>query len=213
MPASDRVLRRPARLVESLDVTVPDETARLRLRRFGPDDTPLVAALLGDPEVMRFLEGDPLPADDVAARVVPEILDRYRLLPGYGRFAVERRADGGFVGWVSVRPVVPDDGPMVRWPTGPVGAPVVEIGYRLRSSAWGQGYATEAARAAVDHAVALGAREVVATTMSVNIGSRRVLDKLGFRQTATVHLEWENPNPGVEEGEAEYRLRTVDRTG
>ena len=52
----------------------------------------------------------------------------------------------------------------------------------------------------------LGVREVVATTMAVNTGSRRVMEKAGLRSARTVHLDWPEPFDGNEHGEAEYRL-------
>jgi RimJ/RimL family protein N-acetyltransferase len=52
----------------------------------------------------------------------------------------------------------------------------------------------------------LGAREVVATTMAVNTGSRRVMEKAGLRYDRTVHLDWPEPLDGTEQGEVEYRL-------
>jgi RimJ/RimL family protein N-acetyltransferase len=84
---------------------------------------------------------------------------------------------------------------------------VASLGYRLRRSAWGEGYATEGARALVRLAfTGLGVREVVATTMAVNTGSRRVLEKAGLRYARTVHLDWPEPLDGNEHGDVEYRL-------
>ena len=53
----------------------------------------------------------------------------------------------------------------------------------------------------------LGAREVVATTMAVNAGSRRVMEKAGLRYARTVYLDWPDPLDGNEHGDVEYRLR------
>ncbi|MCA3012026.1 MAG: GNAT family N-acetyltransferase, partial [Myxococcaceae bacterium] len=64
--------------------------------------------------------------------------------------------------------------------------PAVEVGWRLKRSAWGQGLATEAARAAVAFAfTALGLRELVSFTVPANQPSRRVMQKLGFRHELT----------------------------
>jgi hypothetical protein len=52
----------------------------------------------------------------------------------------------------------------------------------------------------------LGLREVVAITMAVNTGSRRVLEKAGLRYARTVHLDWPDPLDGNEHGDVEYRL-------
>jgi RimJ/RimL family protein N-acetyltransferase len=84
---------------------------------------------------------------------------------------------------------------------------VVSLGYRLRRTAWGWGYATEGTGALVRQAFAdLGVHEVVATTMAVNTGSRRVLEKCGLRHTRTLHLDFDAPLPGNEHGDVEYRL-------
>jgi RimJ/RimL family protein N-acetyltransferase len=85
---------------------------------------------------------------------------------------------------------------------------VAELGYRLRRSAWGHGYATEGARALIRRAFTeLGVVEIVATTMAVNAGSRAVMARAGLRYTRTVHLTWADPLEGNEQGDVEYRLR------
>ena len=101
---------------------------------------------------------------------------------------------------------------MVGWPDAAPGqVRVASIGYRLRRAAWGLGYATEGARALVRRAFTdLGVDEVVATTMAVNAGSRRVLEKAGLRYARTVHLDWPDPLAGNEHGDVEYRLSRGD---
>lgn len=97
---------------------------------------------------------------------------------------------------------------MVHWPgASPGDTSVVSLGYRLRASAWGHGYATEGARALVRRAFTeLGVSQIVATTMAVNIASRRVLEKAGLTYTRTVYLDWPDPLPGNEHGDVEYQL-------
>ena len=81
----------------------------------------------------------------------------------------------------------------------------------VRRGAWGRGLATEGARALVRLAFTeLGTREIVATTMAVNAGSRRVLEKAGLRYARTVHLDWPDPLAGNEHGDVEYRLPRAD---
>lgn len=188
-------------------VTLPAPTARLTFRAFMATDGGRVHRLVGDPEVMRHLQGGAMERDQVDGAVLAPMLAAAAEQPGYGRICVEQRHDGAFVGWVSLVPRVPDDGPMVGWVRGAVGARVVELGYRVVRDAWGAGLATDAAAAAVDHALTtLGASTVVATTMAVNTGSRRVLERLGFTLVGVRFLEWDDPNPGWEQGEAEYVL-------
>lgn len=192
---------------------LPAPTARLTFRALTAADGGRVHRLVGDPEVMRHLQGGAMERDPVGPEVLVPMLAAAAELPGYGRLCVERRDDATFVGWVSLMPRVPDDGPMYGWARGAVGAPVVELDFRLVPDTWGVGFATEAAGAAVDHALStLGASTVVATTMAVNTASRRVLERIGFTLNGIRVLEWDEPNPGWEQGEAEYVLGDVGRT-
>jgi RimJ/RimL family protein N-acetyltransferase len=89
----------------------------------------------------------------------------------------------------------------------------IELGYRLRRSAWGRGYATEGLRALIRRAFELGIRRVFAQTMAVNLASRRVMEKSGLRFVRTFHLMWDDPIPGTEYGEVEYALDRADAAG
>jgi RimJ/RimL family protein N-acetyltransferase len=80
------------------------ETERLRLRRFTGDDVELLVALDSDPEVMRFLTGQPTPPEEIANVVLPAILKVYDEHPGLGTFAAEQRSDGAFIGWFGLQP-------------------------------------------------------------------------------------------------------------
>jgi RimJ/RimL family protein N-acetyltransferase len=101
------------------------ETSRLILREFDESDVDNLYALDSDPGVMRFINGGrPTPREEIEAEVLPEILR------SGGKWAAIERAASGFVGWFSLKAV--PDRPDER-----------ELGYRLRTSAWGKGYATE----------------------------------------------------------------------
>lgn len=166
-------------------------TDRLRLRAFTPADVDVLAALDGDPAVRRFLDdGRPVPREVVERETLPALLAQYRRWPGFGHFAVE--ADG-FVGWVCLVP------------TGTPGE--ASVGWRFGTAAWGRGYATEAARALVDRGFGeLGLRRVTATTMTVNVASRRVMEKLGMRLVRTFFEEWPTYIDGAEHGDVEYEV-------
>ena len=99
---------------------------------------------------------------------------------------------------------------MFRPPEG--GCPgEVELGYRLKKSAWGKGYATEGSQALIRKGFSeLGVRRVVAQTMAVNLASRRVLEKGGLSEQRTFHHQWPEPIEGAEQGEVEYALRKAD---
>jgi len=185
------------------------DTPRLLLRPFTEADLDDLVALHGDPSVMRFIDdGRPVPADVVAGKTLPGILRSYSELPsGLGSRAIVEKATGEFVGWVSLAPA------------SSVGLDVgsgagLELGYRLRPTRWGAGYASEAARAVVDLAFGqLGAGRIVATTMTVNVGSRRVMEKAGLRHVRTFFEEWPTYIPGAEQGDVEYALTRDDWLG
>ncbi|HEX3088823.1 MAG TPA: GNAT family N-acetyltransferase, partial [Ilumatobacteraceae bacterium] len=82
-----------------------------------------------------------------------------------------------------------------------------ELGYRLISSAWGRGLATEGSIALIDKGFSTGRiRRVLAETMAVNAGSRRVMEKAGMRLVCTFRAEWPVRIPGDEEGDVEYAI-------
>jgi RimJ/RimL family protein N-acetyltransferase len=90
----------------------------------------------------------------------------------------------------------------------------LEIGWRFHRAAWGRGYATEGAAALLHHAfAALGAETVFATTMAVNTPSRRVMERLGMRYLRTFTEHHDDPLPGTEHGEVEYRITRDEWSG
>jgi RimJ/RimL family protein N-acetyltransferase len=172
------------------------ETDRLVLRRFTHDDVDDLVELDGDPAVMRFITGGrPTPREEIEHEVLPAFLRYYERFAGYGFWAAVEKSGGRFVGWFHFRPAP--------------GAPhdEVELGYRLHRSAWGKGYATEGSRALIDKGFAeLGVRRVVASTMVVNVASRRVMEKAGLRFVRIFHEPWPDRIEGEEEGDVEYAL-------
>ncbi len=169
------------------------------LRRFTPADLDDLVALHGDPAVMRYVDdGRPVPRAVVENETLPAILREYDELPaGLGQFVAEAP---GFVGWFAIKPA--DSVGLTDDPDGGI-----ELGYRLLPSAWGKGIATEGARLLVRRAFTeLAVDRVVATTMTVNTASRRVLEKAGLRHTRTFHVDWPDPIPGAEHGDVVYEL-------
>lgn len=119
--------------------------------------------------------------------------------------AAESTATGEFLGWFHFRP-------------GPGGDTTnIELGYRLRRSAWNKGYATEGSRALIKMGFTdLGVERVFAHTMTVNTASRRVMEKCGLTLARTVPYEGTDPIEGAERGEVEYALTKPEweaRTG
>ena len=176
------------------------QTERLTLRRFTESDVDHLFALDDDAEVMRFINGGkPTSREEIENGILPAFFSYYDRYEGYGFWAAIERTTGEFLGWFHLRPDedAGDDEP--------------ELGYRLRRSAWGKGYATEGSRALVDKAFTeLGARRVVASTMAVNTGSRRVMEKSGLRFVKTFHAEWPEVIDGSDEGDVEYALTRAE---
>ncbi|MGY4858022.1 GNAT family N-acetyltransferase [Cryobacterium sp. AP23] len=143
-------------------------TDRLLLRRWHEADREPFAQLNADAEVMRFFPARLSRAESDALAVRADALFD---LHGYGLWALERRDTGEFIGFTGLAPM----------PEGVPGSGGVEVGWRLARSAWGQGYATEAATAALRFGLdTLGLTEVNSITAVVNLRSRRVMERLGM---------------------------------
>lgn len=146
------------------------------LRPISADDLDRLVELDSDPAVMRHLTGgEPTPAWVYHESLMERMLGYGRTDPRLGVFAIECLGD--FLGWVMLRP----DHDQPEW---------LEIGYRLRRSAWGQGIATWAAelmrrRALFD----IGVDTVCARTTPDNFGSRRVMEKIGLRYQGEFFFE------------------------
>jgi RimJ/RimL family protein N-acetyltransferase len=148
-------------------------TARLRLRPFGPEDGADHLALYTDPAVTRFLAGGPFEAAEVAPRSARalERFARHAEAHGFSVWAVTNRVTERFLGQCG----------LLHLPDGSD----VEILYALERAAWGQGLATEAARAVLEHAFgALGLTRVVAVAHPEHHASQRVMEKLEMRREA-----------------------------
>ena len=148
-------------------MAVPPPTRRLRFREMRPADLDEMAALLGDPAVMRFY---PAPRTRAEAQEWIAWNERGYAEHGHGLWVVET-GEGAFVGdcgltWQAVN-----------------GAPRLEVGFHVRRELQGQGFATEAAAACRDHARdVLGASELVAITHPDNRASQRVAEKIGMHR-------------------------------
>ena len=146
------------------------ETERLRLRRWREADREPFAALNADPEVTRYLRA-PLSRAESDALILR--IEAGFEAHGMGLWAVEVAEGAAFVGFVGLS-VPAFDAPFT---------PCVEIGWRLARAHWGQGYATEAARAALDYGVRVkGLEEILSFTVPANKRSRAVMTRLGFHE-------------------------------
>jgi RimJ/RimL family protein N-acetyltransferase len=144
------------------------ETPRLWLRQWREEDFEPFAALNSDPETMRYFPARLRRAESDAFAERAGLLIALR---GWGLWAVELKAGGEFIGFVGLNEV----------DFQADFTPAVEVGWRLARQYWGNGYATEAARAAVDFGFReLGLEEIVAMTTPANQRSRRVMERLGM---------------------------------
>jgi RimJ/RimL family protein N-acetyltransferase len=183
------------------------ETERLLLRRFTEDDVDNLCELDGDPAVMRFINGGaPTPREVIQNETLPRFLSYYERFAGFGFWAAIEKSSGEFLGWFHFR--------------SPEGSPPdeIELGYRLRTSAWGKGYATEGSRALIRKGfIEQGVRRVVASTYQDNIGSQRVMQKSGltlvrtFRMTpAELAAHGLDPEVRWDGDDVEYALKKAD---
>ena len=181
-------------------------TERMLLRRFTEADLDWLAELHGDPRVMRYIDdGRPVAAAVVEAETLPAILrDDAELPDGLGYLAAREEPGGRPLGWFGLRP--PSSSGLDRAATD-----TAELGYRLFPAVWGRGYATEGALALVRLAFTeLGLERVLATTMTVNVASRRVLEKAGLSLVRTFHAQWPTYIEGAEHGDVVYEIARQD---
>lgn len=148
------------------------ETERLLLRELEQEDFANLCTILQDEAVMYAYEHAFSDAEvqDWLARQ----MERYRR-DGFGLWGVVLKADGSFIGQCGL--TMQDIGRA---------APVVEVGYLFRKSAWHQGYATEAAAACRDYAFELGVEEVYSIIRDTNAASRRVALRNGMELRGTI---------------------------
>ncbi len=141
------------------------ETERLILREFQLTDAEFLYELNADPEVIQFT-GDPAFASVQEAADLIKNYDQYKLY-GYGRWSVITKEGNQFIGWCGLKNH-PKEG-------------FIDLGYRLFKSAWGNGYATEAAKACLEYGhYELGMKEIVARVLPENKASIRVIEKIGM---------------------------------
>ena len=159
-------------------------TSRLKLRQWRDADRAPFAALNADPEVMRYFPATMTQAQsDEFAGYVYDTIERQ----GWGLWAVEVSDGPPFIGFVGLNRVSFD----AHF------TPAVEVGWRLARPFWGNGYATEAATAAVAFAFEeLDLEEIVSFTTTVNEPSIRVMRRLGMRHDAAGDFD----HPRVAEG-------------
>jgi RimJ/RimL family protein N-acetyltransferase len=145
------------------------ETERLRLRQWQDSDYPAFASLNADPQVMEFF---PAPLEHAASDAMAARCQALIAEQGWGFWAVECKASQDFIGFVGLNM------PQYDLPC----SPCVEVGWRLAYPFWGQGFATEAARACLNFGFeTLKLTEIVSFTSVLNLRSQAVMERLQMR--------------------------------
>jgi RimJ/RimL family protein N-acetyltransferase len=149
-------------------------TKRLIMRGFQEEDLDAYADMCSDVEVMRYVGTGKTLSRAESWRSMAMMLGHWQLR-GYGMWAIEERRSGEMLGRVGC------------WqPEGWIG---LEIGWTMRRAFWGQGFATEAGKVAMEYAFEeLQQTHVISLIRSENMASRRVAEKLGEKLEGTAEL-------------------------
>ena len=151
-----------------METPIVCQTSRLILRRFTESDVDSLLGFRGDPEVMRFSITGPETREDIQTKYLPSCFRRYSR-DGLSQWAVVRKSDGLCVGECGICVQEVD------------GEKEFEISYRMRRDCWGNGLATEAARACCDYGFQkAGLRRLISIIESENATSIRVAEKMGM---------------------------------
>jgi len=149
-------------------------TERIRMRAIAAVDAMILYSLDQDPEVLRHIGRKPPTLEHVTERTIPALHSMYEKTPGLGFWIAEDRETDESLGWFHLK-ASDEEG-------------VAEIGYRLKRSAWGKGFATEGSLALIRYGFEEQNLDAITAIASVdNEASRHVLEKCG--------LVWEQDLP------------------
>jgi RimJ/RimL family protein N-acetyltransferase len=169
---------------------------RVRLRRWRDEDRESFAAMNADSQVMAFF---PKPLSRAESDALVDRIEAHFGRHGFGLWAIEVPGVAPFIGFTGLSTAA-FEAPFT---------PCVEVGWRLAVEHWGQGYACEAARLALDHGFdSVGLSEIVSFTAATNRRSRAVMERLGMARDPADDFD----HPSLPEGHALrrhvlYRLR------
>lgn len=174
------------------------ETERLILRPWREEDRAPYLATCNSVAVTEHVGG---PASVASIDAAIARIHTSQKAHGHCYWAIERTLDGAFLGYCGLRHA---DDP---------GAPIdgeIEIGWRLREDAWGQGYALEAARASLDWGFAnLDASRIVAITSADNLSCLRLIERLGMQRRE--ELDFDSPGDGQGSPSSRWIVHTAER--
>ncbi len=143
------------------------ETPRLSLRRFTEEDAPLIYKLNSDPDIVKYVHEPVLKNEEEAKKILSEnILPQYEL--NLGRWAIHTKSNYEFIGWCGLK-YIKESG-------------ITDLGYRLLKTAWGKGFATEAAQYTLIYGLRDLKIEIITGMAHIkNIASLKVLEKIGMK--------------------------------
>lgn len=151
------------------------ETKRLLFREFTPADATLIYELNSDPEVIKYTL-DPIVNIEQAETILKEIIVPQYSLYNHGRWALHTKNNNEFIGWCGLKH---------QKETGEI-----DLGYRLKKSEWGKGYATEAAKATIDYGLKkLGLQCITGRALPGNDASVHVMEKCGMNPIGIQKIE------------------------
>ena len=156
------------------DINIIFETERLIVRNYHLDDKENFFRMNGDEEIVRYIRA--AKSREESDRFLLESIEYANNNPLFGRWAVDEKPSGRFVGTFAIIPVEGTDN--------------LQLGYSLIKEVWGRGYATELANAGIDYFFKKTAySHLFALTESENISSHKVLLKSGFVLSGITTME------------------------
>ncbi|MGD2004135.1 MAG: GNAT family N-acetyltransferase, partial [Flavobacteriales bacterium] len=151
--------------------TVPFESERTVLREWVPNDAPWLYDLNMNPQVVRYTGDAGFTSTQSALNLIKSYPNYQR--DGYGRWMVMDKSTGNPIGWCGLK-------------NNPWG---IDLGFRFFEAVWGKGIATECALATVEKAKALGLSDLIGRALSENVGSWKVLEKVGMQRYESLPIE------------------------
>ena len=142
------------------------ETPRLTLRRITEEDAPLILQLNSDPDIVKYVHEPTLESEEQAINIIVNIIIP-QYLNNLGRWAIHTKNNNEFIGWCGIKYKPEMD--------------ETDLGFRLKKTAWGKGYATESAQHTLEYAFnTLNLRLITGRAHIENIASQKVLEKIGM---------------------------------
>lgn len=146
------------------------ETERLLLRTWEEKDIEPFYSMNQDPKVIECLAG---PMDIEQVKDFVKKMNTQQEERNYSLWAVEIKESGEFIGFIGLN--------YTDWEAD--FTPAVEVGWRLDSKYWGNGYAPEGAKACLEYGFnKIGLEEIISLTVPFNSNSRRVMEKIGLKR-------------------------------